>query len=276
MDAKDQAVFREFPPLQTPFGGYQVSPLAEVLFYQKIGNVTTRTPMILFTNDPARKVGIIAGENIWRWRISDYVQQSNHESFDLWIDKIAQYLSTREDKSFFRIRVNGSIFENEPVEMEAELYNASYELINQPDVNITITDSDGKNYPFVFSRTEKAYVLNAGIFPVGEYTYRASAKAGSSQYQKTGKLFIEKVNVENANLVADHNLLFRIAAAHDGEMVSRENMAKLADKILARQDIRSVAVYQKRMSDLVGNPWLFALIIALLTAEWVIRKREGL
>ena len=25
-----------------------------------------------------------------------------------------------------------------------------------------------------------------------------------------------------------------------------------------------------------GNPWLFALIILLLTAEWVIRKREGL
>jgi hypothetical protein len=84
------------------------------------------------------------------------------------------------------------------------------------------------------------------------------------------------VNVENSNLVADHNLLFRIASSHDGEMISRENIDKLAGKILARQDIRSVAIYQKRMSDLIGNPWLFALVIVLLAAEWVIRKREGM
>jgi hypothetical protein len=276
MENKDVAMFSEFPPLQSPFGNYQTSPLADVLFYQKIGNVSTKTPMILFTHSPDRKTGIIAGENIWRWRIAGYVQQSSHERFDAWIDKIAQYLSTKEDKSFFRIRIDNKIFENEPVEIEAELYNASYELINQPDVNITITDHDGKSYPFIFSKTQKAYYLNAGIFSVGEYTYKASVKAGNSLYQKTGKFFIERVNVENSNLIADHNLLFRIASAHDGEMVYKEDIQKLADKILARQDIHSVAIYQKRLSDLIGNPWLFALIIGLLTAEWVIRKREGL
>ncbi len=276
MDTKDLAVFKDFPPLQCPFGLYQVSPLADVLFYQKMGNISTRTPMILFTHGLDRKIGIIAGENIWRWRLSDYIQQSNHESFDEWFDKMAQYLSVKEDKSFFRIHVKNKIFENEPVEIEAEVFNASYELINQSDVSITLTDSEHKNYPFIFSKTQKAYYLNAGLFPVGEYGYKASVKAGTGMYQKTGKLFIEKVNVENANLIADHNLLFRIASAHDGEMIFRDSIGKLADKIMARQDIRSVSIYQKRMSDLIGNPWLFALIIALLTAEWVIRKREGL
>ncbi len=276
VDLKDQAVFREFPPLQCPFGTYQVSPLAEVLYYQKIGNVATKTPMVIYTHALDRKVGIIAGENIWRWRISNYIQQSNHESFDLWIDKTAQYLSARDDKSFFRIRVKNKIYENEPVEFEAELYNGSYELINQPDVSMTITDHENKSYPFVFSKTRKGYFLNAGMFPAGEYNYKASVKAGPATYEKTGKLFIETVNIESSNLVADHNLLFRIASAHDGEMVLPADMGKLAGKILARNDIRSVAVYQNRMSDLIGNPWLFALVILLLTAEWVIRKREGL
>ena len=276
VDLKDQAVFREFPPLQCPFGAYQVSPLAEVLYYQKIGNVATKTPMVFYTHALDRKVGIIAGENIWRWRISNYIQQSNHESFDLWIDKTAQYLSTKDDKSFFRIHVKNKSYENEPVEFEAELYNGSYELINQPDVSMTLTDHENKSYPFVFSKTQKGYFLNAGIFPAGEYNYKAMVKAGQNAYEKTGKLFIENVNIESSNLVADHNLLFRIASAHDGEMVMPADMGKLAGKILARNDIRSVAVYQNRMSDLIGNPWLFALIILLLTAEWVIRKREGL
>jgi hypothetical protein len=172
--------------------------------------------------------------------------------------------------------MNNRISENEPVEIEAEVFNASYELINDPDVSITITDADNKNYPFIFSKTVRAYNLNAGLFPIGEYSYKASVKVGSELYQKSGKFFVEQVNVESSHLVADHSLLFRIASSHDGEMISKDDITKLADKILAREDIRSVSLYQQRMSDLIGNPWLFILILALLSAEWVIRKREGM
>ena len=166
---------------------------------------------------------------------------------------MAQYLSTKEDKSFFRVHIENKVYENEPVGIEAELYNASYELINQPDVKITITDGDNKSYPFIFSKTLKSYYLNAGNFPAGEYAYKATVKAGTGAYEKTGKFFIEKVNIENSNLIADHNLLFRIAAAHDGEMLTRDDIGKLAGLILARQDIRSVSISQKRLSDLISK-----------------------
>ena len=105
MNNSDLSVFKEFPPLQCPFGLYQVSPMAEVLFTQKMGSVATKSPLVMFSHTADRKIGIIAGENIWRWRISDFIQQSNHEAFDLWIDKMAQYLSTKEDKSFFRVHI---------------------------------------------------------------------------------------------------------------------------------------------------------------------------
>lgn len=276
LDRKDMAAFGEFPPLQCPFGTYQFSPLSDVLCYQKIGNVTTKIPMIMFTKTADKKVGFITGENIWRWRISAYVQQSSHESFDLVIDKIAQYLSVREDKSFFRIHLDNRISENDPVEIDAEVFNASYELINDPDVNITITDSENKTYPFIFSRTARAYYLNAGLFPIGEYTYRATVRVGSEVYQKTGKFFVERVNIESSDLVANHNLLFRIATAHDGEMTGKQNMGALADKILQRDDTKPVSVHSRKLSDLIGNPWLFAAILLLLSAEWIIRKREGI
>ncbi len=269
------SIFSESPPLQSPFGVYQVSPLAEILFYQKIGTVSTTTPMIMFTRVSEKKIGIIAGENIWRWRMYNYIQQSNYEAFDLLIDKIAQYLCTKDDKDFFRIRTKSKISENEPVEIDAEVYNGTYELINDPEVNITINDVAGKTYSFVFSKTLKSYYLNAGLFPAGEYSFRATTKVGFEKYQKSGKFIIEQVNIESSNLVADHHLLFRIANAHDGEMISRDSIAILTDKITSRQDIRSVSIYQNRMTGLIGNPLLFSIILVLLTAEWVIRKREG-
>jgi hypothetical protein len=59
-------------------------------------------------------------------------------------------------------------------------------------------------------------------------------------------------------------------------MVYPEKMDYLAGKISAREDIKPVIYTQKRFSDLVGNPWVFLIIIVLLAAEWFIRKRNGI
>jgi hypothetical protein len=275
LNKQDQLIMDEFPPLLSPFGTYQLSPLADVFMFQQIANVATRTPLIMFSRAGERKIGIIAGENIWRWRISNYIQQSNHEAFDLMMEKIAMFLATKEDKSFFRIHYKNRFSENEPVEMEAEVFNPSYERVTEPDVNITITDSENKNYPFVFSRESTSYYLKAGHFPVGAYKFAATARVGNNPYKKSGEFFVSEINIESAALVADHQLLSRIALAHDGEMVQARDVSEISQKILARQDISSISSYQIKISDLISTPWLFITILLLLSAEWVLRKREG-
>ncbi|HSN50595.1 MAG TPA: hypothetical protein VLR52_05135, partial [Bacteroidales bacterium] len=263
------------PPLITPFGNYQFSPAADVLFYQKIGSVQSRAPQILFIQSPGKKIGIIAGENLWKWRLSDFQQHENHLAFDELTDKIVQFLAVKGDKSFFRIRVNNRFMENENVEMDGEVYNESYELINTPDVNITISDEQGKKYPLVFGKTEKGYHLNAGSFPVGNYSYSADVKVGKTSYRKQGEFFVAPVNLEALNTIADHSLLFRIATAHDGKMLYPANMQDLVKLINAREDIKPVSYIQKRYNDLLGNVLVFLLILGLLSAEWFIRKRSG-
>lgn len=269
-------VFKEFPPLSAPFGTFQFSPVSDILFYQKIGTVQSKIPLILFFQNSGQKVGIVAGENLWKWRLSDYQQKGNHDIFNEMLNKIAQYLSVKADKSFFRIKCNDKFPENGPVEFEAEVYNESYELINQPDVNLIITDENNKSYPFVFGKTDKAYYLNTGNFPVGTYKYQATVKVGNNLYQKKGEFVITPLNLEMMNSMADHNLLYRLARSHDGDMVYPRNMDHLAKMINNREDMKSVSYTQKRYADLAGNLWVFLLILALISAEWFIRKRNGI
>ena len=224
---QEQLIVDDFPPLQAPFGTYQLSPLSDVLFYQQIANVPTQTPLVMFARADQRKIGIIAGENIWRWRISNFIKQSNHDIFDMMMDKITMYLATKDDKSFFRIHVKNRFSENEPVEMEAEVFNPSYERITEPDVNLTITDKDNKNYPFLFSKGPSAYYLNAGLFPVGNFMYNAVVKTGKEIYQKSGEFYVSENNLESSALIADHHLLARIAISHDAEMISPRDLDKL-------------------------------------------------
>jgi len=268
-------VLRNVPPLMSPLGSYQYSPLSEILFYQKIGSVSSKLPLFLFFESSGRKTGVITGENIWKWRLSDYLQKGDQKVFDGLIDKIVQFMAVKGDKSFFKVKVSNRFTENENVEFDAEVYNESYELINTGDVNLTITGAKNTTFPFVMGKTEKAFYLNAGAFPVGNYSWEASIKTGKNVFTRKGEFVVTPINLEALNTVADHNLLFRIAKAHDGEMVYPKEMDKLEKRILAREDIRPGSYVQRRFTDLAGNVWLFMIILALLSAEWFIRKRSG-
>jgi hypothetical protein len=270
------AAVADFPPLFCPFGTYQYSPVSEVLFYQKIGNVISKMPQILFVDNGGKKCGIITGENLWKWRLANYLQKANHQQFDELINKIVQYLTVKEDRSLFRVKCRDRFQENEMVGFDAGVYNESYEMINQQDVNLTITDEQNKSYPFVFSKTDKAYFLNAGTFPVGKYTYAASVKTGKNLFQKNGSFIVAPLNLETTNTVADHNLLYRLAKEHNGEMFYPKNLDALIGKINGREDIKPVIYNKKQFTDLTGNLWVFLIILSLLAAEWFLRKRSGI
>ena len=270
------SLIREFPPLQSPSGTFETGVPTDVLFYQKIGNVGTKFPLVMFFDTPQRKTGIIAGENIWRWRMSDYMQKSDFVMFDEMFSKIVQYLAVKNDPSPFRINVKNRLEEGDPLEFDAMLFNPSHEPVNAPDVMLELKNEEGKIYPFLFTRTDKAYYLNAGYFPSGSYTYNASVKTAQAVYRKQGMISIMPMDIEFVNLVADHALLQQMSARNEGKMVLQKDIPGLADLIMKRNDLKPVSHLQRRYTELTGEWWMFLLIIILLSAEWAIRKRNGI
>jgi hypothetical protein len=270
-----RAFFPKLPPLQTPFGSFMMSSAANPLLYQRIGMVDTKDPLIVFTEELGRKQGVIAGEGLWKWKLFDYAEHSNHNFFNELVSKMIQYLSVKVDKSLFRVKSRTNFYDNEPVEIEAELYNQSYELINDPEVTLNIVSSDDRKFPFTFTKTAHAYRLDAGVFPVGEYKYEAKTKVGEKIYTATGEFSVTALQVESANTTADHQLLYSLAKKHGGEMVYPSELKKLADLINAREDVKPVSYTEKKLNDLVNLKWVFFLLLGLLTAEWFMRKRNG-
>lgn len=264
-----------FPPLVSPFGEIRTQVSANTLFNQQIGSLATGYPLILFNQTLNNKTGIIAGEGIWRWRIANFQKQGSHNAFNEIISKIVQYLSVKADRSYFRVTAENNFMENEPIRFDAEVYNQSYELINTPDVEMTIKNSTGETYPFLFGKTANAYQLNAGVLPVDSYTYEAAVRVGDKLYRSQGEFTVSPLDIEAMNTIADHNLLFRLASRHNGEMIYPAGMAGFPEMLKARDDIRTVVYSEKRLSELVNLFWVFLFILALLTAEWFIRKRGG-
>ena len=263
------------PPLNTAFATYNIAPATQVFAWQRIGNVSTDYPLIAFSEVGERKTGIIMGEGIWRWRLGNFAREGNHAAFNDMVSRIVQYLSVVEDRSFFRVNTQNFIYENQPVIFEAELYNRSYELVNEPEVNLTIINEDGVEFDYIPGRSGNAYTLNAGVFPVGEYRYRARVEFGRETYTADGFFTVSPLNLESINTVADHSLLFQMAENSGAKMFFPDELDLLLEEIRNRQDIRPVIYTQHEFEDLINLRWIFFLLLALLTAEWFIRKYAG-
>lgn len=264
-----------FPPLQAPYGSYTITNSASVLGYQQIGTVKTEAPLVLFNEVNGRRTGVIAGEGLWRWRLEDYQNNQSHTLFNEFVGKVVQYLSVKEDKSYFRVSGKTIFNENEPIILDGELYNQSYELVNTPDVDVTITDANSKSYNYRFSKTTNAYRLNAGQLPPGEYKYTARTKLGDKAYSKAGSFSIAAIKVELTNTVADHRLLYTLAQKKGGKMYYPKQLDQLLADLNGREDIKPVSYAQKRLDDLINLRWIFFILLALLATEWFIRKRNG-
>ncbi|HEY1009621.1 MAG TPA: hypothetical protein VGE58_05895 [Daejeonella sp.] len=274
-DASKQRI-RNLAPLISPFGNYGLKGPASVMISQQVGKLATKMPLLVFGEDAQRKVAVMAGEGIWRWRLEDFQESGNHEAVDELVGKTVQYLSTREDKRKFRVYPAKNAFdENEHVILNAELYNDAFELVNTPDVNISLRSKAGKSYPFVFSRTSNAYSLDAGILPAGEYSYTARTEYGKSRHSAAGKFVITQQQAEFKQTRANHQLLYAMAQQSGGKMIFPSQIGDLARYIKENENIKTVSYEDRKYEELINVKLLFFVILALLSLEWFSRKRNG-
>lgn len=266
----------QLPPLYVPFGNYKLGPGAKVLLNQKIGSVATDYPMLAFNERLGEKTAVLTGEGLWRWRLYDYNFNGNHDMFNELVTKTIQYLSVRQDKRRFKVRPIKNIFmENDGIEFTGELYNESYELINTPDVKVTIKDSEGKEFPYIMSKTLNAYKLVTGNFPQGIYNYTASTEVDGEKLSYDGQFTISEQNLEASTTVANHQLLYQMSNVSGGNFYSLDQINDVAGQILSSSNTKPIIYSSFKTQPVINIKWLFAIILSLLAAEWFIRKYMG-
>ncbi len=255
--------------VHVPFGNVRIGSSVNVLMYQKLGNLQKEEPLMMFNKWNGVRTGVFVGEGIWHWQLED------KSLFQKIIQKSVQYLVTKEDKSFFRLSGKDLFSENESIIFEAELFNESYELINNHAVGMKVVSENGDDYEFDFMQNGRAYRLDLGKLPTGRYTYTATANVDGKNYEKTGEFSVQEIRVEYANTVANHQLLYNIANNNGGEMVYPNELDLLYDKIMGRDDLVNVSYPLTKYSNIIDYKWIFFLLVALLSVEWFLRKRYG-
>ncbi|MDR1005314.1 MAG: hypothetical protein LBL74_00420 [Bacteroidales bacterium] len=270
-----ETIIRSLPPLICPIAKISTQSAAQTLAFQKIGSVNTDYPLLSYYNVAYGRIALLAGENIWKWRLQNYSLNQTHQEVDEIIQKSVKLIANKIDKSRFRIICDRIFNENQPISLQAELYNEAYELINDSEVTITIKNSQNKAYDFTFGKTFNAYHLNAGRLPAGHYQYEAKTTSGGRILTAKGSFDISKEDLEQINLTADHSLLYNISAKTAGKMFYPDNMQQILDFLKANEQIKPVIYQSEENISLISRWWYWLCIVLLLSAAWGLRKYWG-
>ena len=274
----DKDIFKElshYPPLKAPFGQYTPSASVRTLLNQKIGSISTKMPLIYFNDNRENRIGVIAGEGIWRWALYESKNvDSKPLSRDLML-KSVQYLLSVERNDPFTVKSAPRFAENESVDFFAELINPSGELTNEPDVLMVITDENGKEFEYTFSRVNSTYSANLGVFPTGVYSYSASTALASKKHIQKGSFSVYPLLAEKSETIANHQLLYSLANKTGGGVYYPKQINDLIVFLEENMQLKPIIYSRANLDDLINKKLFFILLICLLTMEWFLRKRSG-
>jgi hypothetical protein len=268
-------ILNELPPLYVPFGRFEPMPGEQSLLFQRIGTVTTGYPLVAFYSNQGHRTCYVAGEGLWKWRMYAFRSKKSHRPFDNFISQWVQYLTASDERTRFRVSTKSHFTENNPVIFTAELYDAAYNPVTDPEINLTVTSSEGDIYPYTFTRKERMYVLEAGRLPVGEYRYSTQVTLGAEKFQAAGRFVVAPVHLESTLTRADHTLLRALSDQTGGISRSLDAQAQVIEHIRNRSDIKPISHLREKFSDLASVTWILALILLLLASEWFVRKWSG-
>lgn len=271
-----QANLGDYPPLSSSFGEYTIKGSERPLLNQKIGSVPTNYPLWTFTEVQGRKIGYILGEGTWRWPLHEYRKQGTTELFDELVSKTIQYLALKENKNQLQISTKDIYLENEQIVFNAQLFNETFQLVNEPGLKLKLTNEKGEVFPFEFSKLDDSYRLDIGNLPPGAYQYSASAPLGGKILSEKGAFLVKPVQLEETNTVANYGLLKQLAETNGGKMFGAHHLEELKQELLQNNNLKTVVKKEKDMMDLIEKKWLFFMIVLLLSTEWFIRKINSL
>ena len=273
-ETEKMQLINKLPQISVPFGEFKLLPNSEVILYQKVGSVQTQKPLFV-VNTGAKKSAIFTGEGLWGWRLEEYQLTEKQEVVDDLVLKVLQFISAKDDKRKLRVYpINTEFLLGEKVVFETEIYNAIYEKLYNLPIKLEIKDEKGLARNFSYSTSPDNTKFEISSLPAGVYRYRASTTVLGKAELSVGEFVIKDVQLENLNLTADFDGLRQLSTKTGGKFFKNNQFEEIKKTILNHKVPEKIDATED-LKEMINLRWIFFVILALLTAEWVIRKYLG-
>lgn len=277
----NQKAWNELPPITVPERLSGVKPGATVLLEARgikgaDGNNdrTSAVPLLIEERYGRGRSLALTASDTWRWRMEMDSGNTSHENF--WRQMLRYLVSTTPEQT--EVAAERDVYtRGETVRLRADVNNSKYETIADAQATARITRPSGATtaVPLQFSAGEAAGGYKGEFTPDEPGLYRIDltvANKAASFGLAQSSFLVTAQEREFYNHWQNADLLKRVAAETGGKYYPLERAGDLIEEITYRDTDNSELV-TKELWDMPIN---FFLLIALISAEWFLRKQKGL
>jgi hypothetical protein len=273
--AVDDIGFEQFPPLQNAFGTITTNANVEVLLSSKIRNIETNAPLLAFAENQGKRTAFLLGENIWKWRMHSHVETKSYEKFDVFADKIVQYLSSNNSRKSLVVNHESFYNSGDAIEISAQYFNKNYELDEKARLTISVTNKNTKqNKKYDLLRSSNAFKVNLDGLGAGQYQFTVKELNSNTAYN--GYFEILDFDIEKQFVNPDLKKLQQLALQTKGSVFMPSQVDALIKSLLENPNYKAIEKAIVKKTPLIDWVWLLILIAVALGSEWFIRKYNGL
>jgi len=273
--ALDNIGFEQFPPLENPFGTIVTKGNVNTLLQSRIRNIKMDSPLLAFAENGTGRNAYLFGENLWKWRVESHVRTKSFEQFDIFADKIIQYLASNASKKSL-IVTNGSFYNSgENIEISAQYFNKNYEFDENARLTIQLKNkktNTSKIYDFLKGSSE--YKVNVDGLDAGNYSF--TVKENNSKTSYSGTFEVLDFEIEKQFVNPDLQRLNQLATNTNGKTYYSSQVDQLIDMLIKDKNYVATQKAIVKKTPLVDWIWLLVILAFSLAAEWFIRKYNGL
>lgn len=267
--------FESFPPLQNSFGNISLKGNVAVLLDSKIRNIDTQSPLLAFTENQEKRTAYLLGENSWKWRSQSFIDNQSFEKYDVFIDKIIQFLASNTTKK--SLVVEHELFYNsgDKIEISAQYFNKNFEFDEKAKLSISIENTQTKvvkNYDLL--KGTNSYKVNLDGLPAGKYNFTITELNSKERYWNHFEVL--DFDIEKQFVNPNFDKLSQLATHTNGKVYLPNQVDDLIQELLKNNEYKVVQKNVIKNTPLIDWIWLLVIIVSVLATEWFVRKYIGL
>jgi len=273
-DSATAALWRQMPPLTTVNEVGRPKPGATVLLEGRTESERRVRPALTFQRYGRGKAIVFAVQDSWLWQMHHLVpvEDQRHETF--WRQLLRWQVSDVPSRVDLVATGDGAV--NEGIPLRVVVSDSAYARSNGASVSAEILSPGGESAPMPFEWAtdrdgEYAAMLVPGVN--GVHTVNVTAVVGRDTIRSTaGYVRVADPTAEFFGAEMRPAVLKQFADETGGKFYRTSEAARLPEDIVYTT---SGATEVQRL-DLWDMPALFLLLLGILGAEWLYRRRRGL
>lgn len=213
---------------------------------------------------------IFGGEAAWRWRMLMPATDGTYDSF--WRQSI-RWLAGASPRA---VEVNGPVeaMPGEPVRLGVRVRNRAFEAASPASVVMSVDGPAGERESPMPAPSDEPGLQSAVFTPSQDGVYRVKADvrwADGRVESATTSVLVGGADAEMTEPWRHDAALARLAEESGGSLVAEADLDTLPALLQ-----KAAGAPELREKELWHQPWVFMLLVGLLSAEWTLRRRWGL